>query len=136
MKAREILIAPRITTRKIETLRARIESRVNGLLPSCIRYDKDKVQTSPRDMMPECMAEIDELCNQVNQLVKQKWKQIKRIERLCENLTDPEQKVVILKYYTCGHAMREIASEIGYSISNTYKIRRHAENEIEAQLGK
>ena len=46
-------------TRKELKLRRHIEELRYSLLPSGIRYDKDKVQTSPIDQMLEVLSEID-----------------------------------------------------------------------------
>ena len=45
--------------RKEQKLRRHIEELRLSLLPSGIRYDKDKVQTSPLDQMLEALSEID-----------------------------------------------------------------------------
>ena len=44
---------------KIKRLERTIESLRYNLLPGAIRYDKDRVDTSPQDGMSELFAKID-----------------------------------------------------------------------------
>ena len=51
-------------------LKAKHDELESCLLPAAIRYDKDKVMTSPEDQMSKIVAEVNELEKEVNELKK------------------------------------------------------------------
>lgn len=83
---------------EIEHLKELIKSAEFGLLPSGIRYDRDKVQTSPDDTMSKVLAKaVDmqrELENSMAKLQERRIETEKRIQRL-GNSNERE----VLRYY-------------------------------------
>ena len=57
-------------------LKARHDELESCLLPAAIRYDKDKVQTSPDDTISKIVAEIAELESQMNAVLLAKAERI------------------------------------------------------------
>ena len=90
-KVYEFLNAPRHTLLQIQDLSAKIEALEDSLLPSGIRYDADKVQTSPKDPVPEIMAKIDDLDRQVKALQQKVAGQAKDIGDACRKLERKEE---------------------------------------------
>ena len=62
----DYLMRIRKTEYAIKRKQLRCKELRSCLLPGGIRYDLDKVQTSPRDKLPEIMAKVDELENLLN----------------------------------------------------------------------
>ena len=60
-QAYEFLNSARVLHWQWLRLKAKHDELQSCLLPAAIRYDKDKVQTSPEDAMSKIMAEIDAL---------------------------------------------------------------------------
>ena len=80
----------------IETLQLRIKELQLSLLPRGIRYDSDKVQTSPSDQMLEVAAKVDAL------------------ERKMQ--PTPEYRQLLTLRYLTGHmSWKQIADVMGYS---------------------
>lgn len=122
-----LLAAPRLSLLKIKQLEARIRALEYSLLPSGIRYDQDKVQTSPDDQTSKVMARIDEIERQIEDLKEQIPKQTDAIRKACDQLESEEERTVIVMYYIGGFHMDEIAEAINYSLRTAYRIRRKAQ---------
>lgn len=100
------------------------------LLPSGIRYDKDKVQTSPEDQLSKICADIDRINIKMAQIGIEKAKKILEIEKVINELNDEEYKVVLTLCYIDHMSIQKIADKLGYSTDWVYKKRRKATDEI------
>ena len=78
------------------------------LLPGAIRYDVDKVQSSPEDPMGKIFAELDDLERQIAELNAEKAKLIH----------------VITVFYIGRRSMRDAARAIDYSSRRAYYFRK------------
>lgn len=58
-----------IIIRRKETQRDELRA---CLLPGAVRYDRDKVQSTPTDKMSDVMARVDELDREIEQLRREK----------------------------------------------------------------
>lgn len=94
------------------------------LLPRAIRYDQDKVQTSPEDAMAETAAAVLDLDREIEQLRRKKAGMIRDIVRTIETLDDDREKLVLTAYYISRMPIRRIAYEIHYSTTQTYRLYR------------
>lgn len=65
---------------KIRRLERTIESLRSTLLPGAIRYDKDRVDTSPQDNMTEIYAKIDEYERQLAEEVQKRTNAILKVD--------------------------------------------------------
>ena len=107
----------------------KIRSLKNSLLPIGIRYDLDKVLTSPDDRVSKIMADISELEEQVDSL---KAKRAAEEERIRENINKLEDETEQAVLYTCyidksqKGKVGKLADRLGYSKSAIYKIKASA----------
>ena len=77
-----ILMDPERLERQIERKRWEIEAIEASVYPAGIRYDRDKVQTSPRDdQIPSVLAKTEPLQKDLDRLTKRYQKWIKLIRR-------------------------------------------------------
>lgn len=113
----------RNTQKEINELKQRIDEEYYSLLPSGIRYDLDKVQTSPEDRLPEVMGRIDEhirvMCDRLERLlVRKQW-----AEHLINKLEDTRQRQVLDLYFLSVErmTMKKIADKMGYSEQQTFR---------------
>ena len=67
MTVKQFLYSVRDEQKEIEELTDRIYEMRMSLLPSGIRYDTDKVQTSPEDKLSECEAKIADYSTMLGQ---------------------------------------------------------------------
>lgn len=109
---------------KINRLAAKRYQLETCLLPTGIRYDKDKVQTSPEDTVSKICSDIAECDKEIDLLVEKKRKQILIVDGTLAKLpSDTEQTVLILRYIQ-RVPVKQMAKEMGYTTSNIHKIRK------------
>lgn len=108
---------------KIRRLTLQIEELESCLLPHGIRYDRDKVQTSPEDVQPKIAGKIQELEKQRTQLARERALLLLEIQDALDQLESEPERIVLEAYYLSRMSMREISDMIGYSIRQAYRLR-------------
>lgn len=120
----DILLEPRRLEYRIRRKTMERDELEMGLLPGAIRYDKEPVQTSPEDRLPEVVGKIADLDAMVKQLRREKDMAVIRAADLIDTLDSEVEKLVLTAYYIRRLPMTRIAGQVEYSVSHTYKIRR------------
>lgn len=94
-----------------------------SLLPSGIRYDAEKVKSSPRDPMPAYIAEAEE----IDELIRS----LKDMLRDAENeilsaitVLDTTEAMIIRLRYVDGLSWEKVAREVNYSRAHTFRLYR------------
>lgn len=118
------LSRPRALDSKIRRLESKIEELRTCLEPNAIRYDVDRVNTSPDDMTSKIFAEIDEAERMCHELRLQKAAVIFEINKAIENLSNDSVKDVLNGFYIAKKKMPDIARELNYELSWCYRLRR------------
>lgn len=103
-------------------LKAKHDELESCLLPAAIRYDKDKVQTSPEDPMGKIVAEIVELEKEMKLLQVKKSERITEIDREISRLASDEQRTALTMRYINRVPVTEIAEAMGYAEPTIYKL--------------
>lgn len=111
---------------ELDKIKTRIEELHSNLLPSAIRYDKDKVQTSPTDTMLEVVAEINELEGKYRETYINFSKAMTDVEDLIEQVQDINQKLVLRRRYIKCMKFSAIAEDMNYSEEWVYKTHQKA----------
>lgn len=91
-----------------------------------IRYDKDRVQTSPQDYMTMAIADVIELEKQIQEeedAIEQMRGAAYAVVRKMDN---PEQRAVIEWYYLNGASMIDTAYRMSISERTAYYLREDA----------
>lgn len=134
-----ILTAPTNTVREIRSLMEEMDTLVWSLLPGAIRYDTDRVQTSPVDKLAEAMGDLDRMQRKLKALEERKDRERRIIRNLCNkiigcpDLTDKEREIILDRYADC-EAWYKIADRRGISESKAFKLQRSALDKLEAFL--
>ena len=104
----------------IETLQLRIQELQMSLLPRGIRYDTDKVQTSPSDQMLEVAAKLDALERKMQaKLVKLNNDMVKAMTIVQAMPTPEYRQLLTLRYLTGSRtSWEQIAEVMGYSVDH------------------
>ena len=102
-------------------LKAKHDELESCLLPAAIRYDKDKVQSSPEDAMSKIVAEVTELEKEMNRVQQRKAKQIAKIDKAISTLTSDEERTALTMRYINRIPVPDIAEAMGYSIQRVYQ---------------
>jgi DNA-directed RNA polymerase specialized sigma24 family protein len=101
----------------VETLQLRIKELQLSLLPSGIRYDTDKVQTSPSDKMIEVAAKVDALERQMQKKLTALNADMVQAIAIVQAMPTPEYRQLLTLRYLTGNRMswEQIADVMGYS---------------------
>ena len=102
-------------------LKAKHDELESCLLPAAIRYDKDKVQSSPEDPMSKVVAEVMELEKEMKRVQLNKSRQIAKIDKAISQLESDEERTALTMRYINRKAVKEIAEEMGYSEARIYQ---------------
>lgn len=134
--AKQFLYSIRDEQKEIEELNGRIEELRASLLPQAIRYDKDRVQTSPEDSFSARVAQIADyermLCDKLTRLIKRQ----EEAQRMIDVLPDPKERRILSLYFLSGKRMRmtDVAKDMGYSFSRIKQLKRQGLEEIDEML--
>ena len=107
---------------KIQRLKYRRAALEACLLPPAIRYDKDKVQTTPEDKTSEIVAEINLIDKKIATLMADNLAAIREVSAAIDSLDDECEQAVLTGYLLAGKSMAAIAEDIHYSRQHTYRI--------------
>lgn len=111
---------------EIQKLTIRHDELQTCLLPGAIRYDGDRVQTSPDDKMSEIAAEVVDLERQIQELRLHKSRKVREIEDAVRMLGNDDEQMVLMGYYVGRLPMARVAELIHQSPRSAYYIRRRA----------
>lgn len=131
----DYLMRIRKTEYAIKRKQLRREELKSCLLPGGIRYDLDRVQTSPRYKVSEIMAKVDELDHQIEELMQEKAMLVIEIGEAIEQLEDDNEKTVLAEFYIGRVPMAQVAEIINYSVRRTYYFRKQGVLHLGAALG-
>ena len=122
-KGTKLLIQPRQLEIKIKRLEYEIEELRTMLEPNAIRYDLDKVKTSPKDTMSEIFARIDKLERELMQTREKKKEAFLKISRMLSELPESPEKTILYGFYLHRLSMETIAKDLNYNVKWCYKLR-------------
>lgn len=114
---------------KLDTLRG-------CLMPGGVAYDRDKVQTSPKDRMADVTAEIVALEDEIARLKLHKAIMIIEIYNVIEQLPDESERTILNCYFIGGESITQVAGKVNYSRSGAYYILNRGIEHIDQMLWK
>ena len=120
-QAYEFLNSVRVLHLQWLRLKAKHDALESCLLPAAIRYDKDKVQTSPDDTMSKVISEIADLEKEMSRVLKCKAQQVERIDKALKSLESEEERTALTMRYINRVSVSEIAEAMGYSEQRIYQ---------------
>lgn len=121
-EARRYLGRPRSIGRQIKTKETALGELRASLLPSGIRYDTDKVQTTPEDKLARVMAEIDRLEREVAELKLEQARAIADIEGTISQLDRENVQEVMTRFYIRREKIDDIAEAMAYVPRHVYTL--------------
>lgn len=119
----ELDTALRIIDMQIE----RMESCLQG---HAIRYDADKVQTSPEDRVAEVVANMDDLLKRRARLRLEMSRAVTACADLIATVKDDRKQLVLHYRYTSGFRWHEIARALGCSERHVYRLHDSAIDQL------
>lgn len=133
-KLYNILTQPSNIKADIKRMQERIDDLRLMMLPSAIRYDKDKVVSSPSDPMSKYIINLEKYELKQKKLMDQYVEARDIMIELIDRLEIPCQRDVIQYRFMNGLKFYEIAEEIQYSEAQTYRIYADAIEALEVLL--
>lgn len=121
-----ILRQPSVTLSLIREKSERIRALEDAMLPSSVRYDKDRVQGTRTDPMLVFIERADALFDEVGELQSQFIRQSDEAERLISQLDTALERRVLRLRYIRGFPCEQIAGIIHFSDTTVYRLRRAA----------
>ena len=108
-----------------------------SLMPSGIRYDLDKVQTSPTDRMPAVAGDLAEVQTIIDQRIERLSNDILLANRIIDKMPTAECRQLLMLRYLSGKrrplSWNDIADKMDYSVDHVQgKLHRKAINEARA----
>lgn len=122
-KGTRFLAQPRQLEIKIKRLEYEIEELRTMLEPNAVRYDLDKVKTSPKDSMSEIFARIDALERELEKTRKQKTEIFLKISNMFAELPESPEKTILYGFYLHRLSMETIAEDLHYHVRWCYRLR-------------
>ena len=101
-----------------------------SMYPSAVRYDTDKVQSSPSDPMPRYAERVDDLQRRIKELQHKYLDASDDIANVALHLDYKEQEVIMLRY-VAQCSWRMIAFEMGCTEDWVFKLHRKAVKNLE-----
>lgn len=115
------------TESRMMRLKIRIVRLEQELLPGGIDYSKDVVQTSPSDRMPDVMAKISELRDDLSAQTVEYIHSTNIAMDVIEKMCDERYARVIFDIYIRGLSRGEVAGDMNYSSSHIKRLIAEAE---------
>ena len=106
-----------------------------SLLPKGIAYDRDRVQSSPRDNMSEVAAKAAGYSKELNKTLSKLIGRKKKAEKLLSRLDNPDERTILRIYYmetNNGFLYRwdDVAYHMGYEKRHILRMHGNALNSI------
>lgn len=111
-------------------LKAKHDELESCLMPAGIRYDKDKVQTSPEDTISKIIAEINELEHKMNEVQVAKHQRIEEIDKALHEIPSDEARTALTMRFINRIPVSEIALQMGYAEPTIYKFMNQGADHI------
>lgn len=120
-----LLYKPRNICIQLRRAEGELEGLRFSLYPSAIRYDKDKVMSSPSDPMPVYAARVDELLTEIKELQIAYIKAQQDILEAIKPLNQLEQEI-LMKRYLSHKSWNEIILDLSRSKSCVFTTHKNA----------
>ena len=133
MTAKEYLQKIRSERLEIVQLQETIDELKYSLLPSGIRYDTLKVQTSPDDSMSRVMAEVDEYERKIREHLSRLVDRQNVAFAYVGALEKSDHRLILTLYYLAGERLtwHQVADKMALSEQRIYQLHNDAIDELE-----
>ena len=111
-----MLICVQDTECEIRILDSKIQELETNLMPNGIRYDLDKIQSSPSDQMSKIMSTIVDLKKEREKLVDKLAESVISVSMLIDQLDNPMERVVMTYRWVQSMKIEDIAEKMDKSV--------------------
>lgn len=126
-KASSYLMSIRDIEKRLHNKRLELEAlRYKASGAGAIRYDKDRVQTSPDDYLAKAMVDIIEIEKQIEKEEKSVEKKKGKAYSIVRKMEQAEHRIIIEWYYFNGLSMIDAATRMNIAERTAYYLRDDA----------
>lgn len=111
---------------ELQIINMRIERMESTLQGHAIRYDSDRVQTSPADKMADVLSDVEPLLTKQKYLQRELLKAEQETADLIGCLTDSKYRLVLTYRYTASLPWSAIAARMSYDERHVMRLRDEA----------
>ena len=108
---------------RIKILKWNIESLRSSLLPGAIRYDKDRVVSSPQDSVEELFDRILAYEKELDSEMKKQATAVLIVDNALQKMEDTKEKAVLADYYIGQISIPQIAHKLKITVRHCYRLR-------------
>lgn len=128
MRTKDYLYSIKYESKELDRMNDKIMEAELTLLPSAIRYDADKVQTSPDDPMLRVIAEVAHLKGDLAVRVERLTKRRRKAYDMIDELEDSRHRVVLQEFFLGDWrvTMEDVADTMHYSVREVYNLYSQA----------
>ncbi len=101
-----------------------------------IRYDKDKIMTTPTNMLEEAACEVDEVQRELERLLPIYNDLRKQLKRYVRRIKDEDARMVIKMHYLFDAPWKDIPDQLYMSERTMWRKRDVALNELGKMLAR
>ena len=120
---------------EIRRMERKIEELKSCLLTGGIDYSRDKVNSSPDDMMSKIFAEIDETERMIKEKSIERGFQVSEISSAIESIDNDLQKNVLTEFFISKKSVFKIAEEMNYDRSWINKQKKEGVRKVASLRG-
>jgi len=124
MNEYQVLGRVRSLRKRKKAIRMKAEELRLSLLPSGITYDRDRVQTSPKETVLETMAKIDELDREYQSISADMMKLKQEMNEWFFVLPERERQVLRLYYIDCK-GVKYISDTMNITERHVFRLRKN-----------
>lgn len=110
----------------IRRLTRTIESLRSSLTPGAIRYDKDRVDSTPQNVMESLFAKIDEYERELAEEYTLRAQACLRLDAEINKLPKAQERQVLIEFYIGKISIPDIADGMGITPRHCFRIRKNA----------
>ena len=134
MNAKEFLERPKKLKKKIDVKTAKIKELRDEMLPRAVNFEKERVQTSPHDPMPDFADKVYELDQQIADLYKEYESALDNVEEVIERIENGSAQLVMTKKYISGKTTGQIEKEMFCSRRSVFYLQASGLRAVERIL--
>lgn len=101
----------------------KVEALKLSTLPSAIRYDKDKIQSSPQNYQEKALADAVDLEYEIEEEIASMDELKINVYNVINSLEDEEEQKLLLFYYYDVLSWQDVAAKMHRSESSIYDLR-------------
>ncbi len=134
MDAREFLERPKELYKKIGVKMEKIQALRDKMLPKAVNFEKDRVQTSPHDPMPDFAAKVYELDQQIADMCKEYDTALDNVEDVIGRIENENARLVMAKKFLSGKTTGQIEKEMFCSRRSVFYLQSSGLRAVEKIL--